>query len=244
MRFFLFLLAFFGFLVLRGGSPIAAFVVAIVVVVVATLVMRLVSRTAQRVPRPGRKPAPRVVNGDIGPLLAHALERGDREAALECLTQHIPASWPSRQGILMLADEHCRLQRSIRIARQAGVPLPQDTEAFFSRQTGMIVDRARRMAFVHQHGLMTPQIAASLERLVRGAGALVEQSAALRAELAASTGSPEWGSEEERELRRTLERMTTTMRAMGASILTDEQDGLVPAVDGPGAGLQERAGAR
>ena len=34
----------------------------------------------------------------------------------------------------------------------------------------VMADRARRMAFISQHGLMNPRIEASLNRLVRGAG--------------------------------------------------------------------------
>ena len=238
MRFFLFLVVFLGNVLLRGGSIPGSLLIALLAVIVATLVARGIRRQARQVPRPGQPRVPKIVDGDIGPYLSHTLERGDRDAVFDCLTTAIPASWPSRQAILMLADEHCRLQRSIRIARRAGVPMPDDTEAFSARQTEMIADRARRMAFISQHGLMNPRIEASLNRLVRGAGELTRQSMTLRAELAESTGNPLWGTEEERELRRTLERMTNTLRAMSSELLVDDLDRLAPARDLPAGGAR------
>jgi hypothetical protein len=233
MRFFLFLLVFLGNILIRGGTIAGSLVIALLVVIVVSVVARAIRRQARQVPRPGQPRVPKVVDGDIGPYVAHMLERGDREAVLDCLTSSIPGSWPSRHAILMLGDEHCQLQRSIRIARRAGVPMPEDTEAFSARQTEMIADRARRMAFISQHGLMNPRIEASLNRLVRGAGELTRQSMALRAELAESTGNPLWGAEEERELRRTLERMTNTLRAMSSELLVDDLDRLAPAPEVP-----------
>ena len=238
MRLFLFLLVFLGNILIRGGSIPGSLLIALFVVIVVSVMARGVRRQARQMPRPGQARVPKVVDGDIGPYLAHLLERGEREAVQDCLTAHIPASWPSRQAILMLADEHCRLQRSISIARRAGVPMPEDTARFSAQQTEMIADRARRMAFISQHGLMNPRIDASLNRLVRGAGELTRQSMMLRAELAESTGNPLWGAEEERELRRTLERMTNTLRAMSSELLVDELDRLAPAQDLPAGGVK------
>ncbi len=237
MRFFLFLLVFFGSLLLRGGSIAASFFVALLAVVVFSLVMRKLSRQHYSLPRPGQKRLPKVTDGDIGPYVAYQLERGDRDAVIACITQAIPAGWPARDGLLMLADEHCRLQRSIQIARKAGVPMPEDTETFSAQQTQMIADRARRMAFVYQHGLMNPRIEASLAKLVRGSSELTRQSTMLRAELAESTVTPLWGAEEERELRRKLDRMTQTLRAMSSDLLVDDFDRLAPATDLPSSKL-------
>ncbi|HYI25044.1 MAG TPA: hypothetical protein VD767_06495 [Thermomicrobiales bacterium] len=233
MRFFVFLLAFFGNLLIRGGSIPVSFFVAILAVILFSLVVRKLSRHTSRLPRPGQKREPVVVDGDIGPYLAYHLERGDQEAVVACITQAIPAGWPSRDGILRLAEEHCRLRRSITIANRAGVPMPDDTTGFSDQQTRMIADRARRMAFVYQQGLMNPRIEASLAKLVRGSGELTRQSTMLRAELAESTGNPQWGAEEERELRRKLERMTNTLRAMSSDLLTDEFDRFAPAPELP-----------
>ncbi len=226
MRFLLFLLTFIGSIFLRGLSIPAAFMLAILVVILASVVLRTVRREARKLPKSRRSRVPVVKDGDIGPYLGYMLERGDRDAVVACIAEHIPAWWPSRQGIFTLAEEHCRLQRSIRIATAAGVPMPEDTEAFSAQQTKLIADRARRMAFVHQHGLMNDRIEASLNRLARGADSLARQSTALRAELAESTGNPQWGEQEERELRRTLERMTNTLRAMSSDLLADEFDKL------------------
>jgi hypothetical protein len=233
MRFFVFLLAFFGNLLLRGGSIPVSFFVAILAVIVFTLVARKLARQSRRLPRPGQKRVPAVVDGDIGPYLAYHLERGDHNAVVACITQSIPAAWPARDGILRLAEEHCRLQRSIGIATRAGVPMPDDTAAFSAQQTDLIADRARRMAFVYQHGMMNPRIEASLARLSRGADELTRQSTMLRSELAESTSNPQWGAEDERELRRKLERMTNTLRAMSSDLLTDDLDRLNPAPDLP-----------
>jgi FlaA1/EpsC-like NDP-sugar epimerase len=229
MRFLLFLLTFFGSLFLRGLSIPSAFVLAILVVILVSLVLRIVRREARKLPKPRQKRVPTVEDGDIGPYLAYMLERGDRDAVVACIAEHIPAWWPSRQGLFTLAEEHCRLQRSIRIATVAGVPMPEDTAAFSTQQTQLIADRARRMAFIHQHGLMNDRIEASLNRLTRGADSLARQSTVLRAELAESTGNPQWGEQEERELRRTLERMANTLRAMSSDLLADEFDNLAPA---------------
>ena len=116
--------------------------------------------------------------------------------------------------------------------------MPEDTADFSARQSGLVADRARRMAFINQHGLMNDRIEASLNRLTRGADALAAQSTALRAELAESTGNPLWGEHEERELRRKLERMTNTLRAMSSDLLVDELDklGPVPVPKAPNAG--------
>jgi hypothetical protein len=228
MRFLLFLLTFIGSIFLRGVPVPAAFVLAVIVVILASLVLRVIRREARKLPRPRQKRVPQVQDGDIGPYLGYMLERGDRDAVVACIAEHIPAWWPSRQGLFTLAEEHCRLQRSIRIATLAGVPMPNDTEAFSAQQTQLIADRARRMAFIHQHGLMNDRIEASLNRLTRGADSLARQSTALRAELAESTGNPQWGEHEERELRRTLERMTNTLKAMSSDLLADEFDKLAP----------------
>jgi hypothetical protein len=233
MKLLVFLLAFFGNLLLRGGSLASSLVVAIFMVILVSLVVRAARRQAQKVPRPGRRRAPAIVDGDIGPYVTYMLERGDREAVAACLVQHIPSRWEARQGILMLAEEHCRLQRSIRIAILAGVPMPDETAEFSARQTSLIADRARRMAFINQHGLMNPRIDASLTRLARGAGSLAAQSTALRAELAESTGNPLWGEFEERELRRKLERMTNTLRAMSLGLLGEDLDKIAPSQGRP-----------
>ena len=126
----------------------------------------------------------------------------------------------------MLAEEHCRLQHSIRIARMANVPLPDGIADFSHQQTQLIADRARRMAFVYQHGLTNPRIEASLDRLTQGSWELAQRSVELRAELAESTSTPQWSEHEERELRRKLERMSNTLRAMSQDVLTEEFDAL------------------
>lgn len=226
MRFLLFVLMLFGGVFLRGLSIPAAFLLAIVTVVVVSLVLRAVRREARKVSNPLKKRPPEIANGDIGPFLAYSLDQGDTEAVITTITQNIPGYWRSRQGILLLAEEHCRLQRSIRIATAAGVPMPDDTAAFSKQQTAMIADRARRMAFINQQAMMNPRIEASLDRLARGADTLALQSTALRAELAESTAHPQWGADEEREIRRKLERMTNTLRAMSSDLLTDEFDKL------------------
>ncbi len=233
MRFLLFLLTFVGSLFLRGLSFPSALLLALFVVILASVVLRVVRREARKLPKPRQKRVPTVEDGDIGPYLEYMLERGDRDAVVACIAEHIPAWWPSRQGIFTLAEEHCRLQRSIRIATVAGVPMPEDTEAFSAQQSQLIADRARRMAFIHQHGLMNDRIEASLNRLTRGADSLARQSTALRAELAESTGNPQWGEQDERELRRTLARMTNTLRAMSSDLLADEFDKLAPSTTLP-----------
>jgi hypothetical protein len=233
MRFFIFLLVFLGNLAVRGGSIPVSIFLGLLAVIIFSLVARKLARQTRNLPRPGQKRTPKVVDGDIGPYLAHVLEQGDHEAVVSCITQAIPATWRARDGILMLAEEHCRLQRSIRIATRAGVPMPEDTADFSARQTQLIADRARRMAFVYQHGLMNGRIEASLAKLVRGSAELTRQSTMLRAELAESTGNPMWGAEDEREIRRKLERMTNTLRAMSSDLLTDEFDRLAPASEVP-----------
>jgi len=150
------------------------------------------------------------------------LERGDHGAAIRCIEEYIPGSWEARQHIIALVDEHGMLQRSIRIARRAGVPMPDEATGFADEQIEMIADRARRMAFVHQHDAMNPRIAASLGRLANGAAPLIAQSTTLRADLAESTGNPQWGQHEEKELLRKLERMSHTLRAMNTDLQSEE----------------------
>lgn len=222
MRFILFLLMLFGGIFLRGLPIPGAFLLALLTVIVVSLVLRTLRREARKLSNPFQKQPPAIKDGDIGPYLTYALQRGDNDAVYACITRHIPGHWRARQGILLLAEEHCNLQRSIRIATAAGVPMPDETAAFSKQQTAMIADRARRMAFINQHATMNPRIEASLDRLARGAGSLAMQSTALRAELAESTAHPQWGAEEERELRRKLERMTNTLRAMSSDLLTDD----------------------
>ena len=229
MRFLLFVLIVVGGVFLRGMTLPGAFLLALFVVLLVSVMLRIVRKEVQKLPNPRhprQKKAPAIRDGDIGPYLTWALERGDSEAVYQTITTHVPGYWRSRQGILLLADEHCRLQKSIRIATAAGVPMPDDTAAFSKQQTAMIADRARRMAFINQHGMMNPRIEASLDRLSRGADSLAMQSTALRAELAESTAQPQWGTDEEREIRRKLERMTNTLRAMSSDLLTDEFDKL------------------
>jgi hypothetical protein len=211
---------------LRGVSLPAAFFLALLTVIVFSLVLRVVRREVRKVPRPGRRREPAIADGDIGPYVSYHLERGDREAVVACLAQHIPAAWRSREGLLMLAEEHCRLQHSIRIARMANVPLPDGIADFSRQQTQLIADRARRMAFVYQHGLTNSRIEASLDRLTQGSWELAQRSVELRAELAESTSTPQWSEHEERELRRKLERMSNTLRAMSQDVLTEEFDAL------------------
>ena len=229
MRFLLFVLILVGGVFLRGMSLPGAFLLALFAVIFFSIVLRVVRRELAKLPNPRqirRRRAPAITNGDIGPYLTWALEQGDSEAVYQTITTYVPGYWRARQGILMLAEEHCRLQRSIRIATAAGVPMPDDTAAFSKQQTAMIADRARRMAFINQHGMMNPRIEASLDRLARGADSLALQSSALRAELAESTAQPQWGAEEEREIRRKLERMTNTLRAMSSDLLADDFDRL------------------
>ncbi len=229
MRFLLFVLILVGGVFLRGMTLPGAFLLALFVVVLVSIVLRVVRKEVGKLPNP-RNPrqrrAPAIKDGDIGPYMTWALERGDSEVVYQTITTYVPGYWRARQGILLLAEEHCRLQRSIRIATAAGVPMPDDTAAFSKQQTAMIADRARRMAFINQHGMMNPRIEASLDRLARGADSLALQSTALRAELAESTAQPQWGAEEEREIRRKLERMTNTLRAMSSDLLVDEFDRL------------------
>lgn len=229
MRFLLFVLILVGGVFLRGMTLPGAFFLALFAVIVVSIVLRVVRKEVKKLPNP-RKPrqgrVPAIKDGDIGPYMTWALERGDSEAVYQTITTYVPGYWRARQGILILAEEHCRLQRSIRIATAAGVPMPDDTAAFSKQQTAMIADRARRMAFINQHGMMNPRIEASLDRLARGADSLALQSSALRAELAESTAQPQWGAEEEREIRRKLERMTNTLRAMSSDLLVDEFDKL------------------
>ena len=154
------------------------------------------------------------------------LERGDAESATRCIVESIPSSWAPRAEILKLAEEQGRLQRSIRIARLAGVPMPDEADSVAAEQVELIADRARRMAFIHLHGAMNPRIASSLVRLVAGTEPLIVQSATLRADLAESTANPQWGVQQEKELLRKLERMSNTLQALNSDLATDELEQL------------------
>lgn len=226
MRLILFLLVFFGGVLLRGVSIPAAFFLAVLTVVVVSLVLRTVKRQARKLPRPGHRREPAIAEGDIGPYVSYHLQHGNRDDVIACMAQYIPAAWRAREGLIMLADEHCRLQHSIRIARLAKVPMPDGITEFSKQQTELIADRARRMAFVYQHGLTNARIEASLNRLTQGSRELARRSMELRAELAESTSTPQWSEHEERELRRKLERMSNTLRAMSSDVLTEEFDKL------------------
>ncbi len=215
-----------------GGTILGSLLLAIVLTVMVSIVIRIVSRNARRNQTASRgrtrraKPAPPITDGDIGPYVKFMLERGNHDAVVLCLREQIPGSWEARRDMIALVEEHGRLQRSIRIAGLAGVPMPDEATSFSSEQIEMIADRARRMAFVHQHGAMNPRIAASLNRLVTGTQPLIVLSTTLRADLAESTGNPQWGVQEEKELLRKLERMSNTLRAMNTELVTDKFDQL------------------
>jgi DNA-binding CsgD family transcriptional regulator len=232
------ILVFAANMIFRDGTVVGSIFLAIILTVAICLVLGAASHAARQGKSPrsqaaskGRKsrtkPAP-ITDGDIGPYVTSMLERGDHDAVILCIEEYIPGSWTARQDIIDLVEEHGRLQRSIRIASLAGVPMPDEAAGFSSEQIELIADRARRMAFVHQHGAMNPRIAASLTRLANGTEPLIALSTTLRADLAESTGNPQWGEHEERELLRKLERMSNTLRAMNSDLVTDA----IPETDG------------
>jgi len=216
------ILVFSANMVFRDGSAVASLFLAIILTVALSIFLEIKSRAKRQSRRARAKSAPPIADGDIGPHMKHMLERGKHDAAILCIEEHIPGSWEARRHIIALVDEHGMLQRSIRIARLAGVPMPDEATGFADDQIDMIADRARRMAFVYQHDAMNPRIAASLGRLANGAEPLIAQSTTLRADLAESTGNPQWGKHEEKELLRKLERMSHTLRAMNSDLQSDE----------------------
>jgi len=235
----IFLLLVFAILVFRGGPILPSLVVAVILTVILGIALHVLGRAIRkprddhqprRIPAPPpakrgrssrRKSAPKIRDGDIGPYVKHMLEHGDPEAAARCIVESVPGSWAPRADILKLVEEQGRLQRSIRIARLAGVPMPDEADSVAAEQVELIADRARRMAFIHLHGTMNPRIAQSLTRLVAGTEPLIVLSATLRADLAESTANPQWGAQQERELLRKLERMSNTLQAMNTGLDTD-----------------------
>ena len=235
MKLIFLILVFVGNMIFRDSTIVGSLLLAIFLTVLVSIVLRVISRTAHRTAnaasnQPARRnrspevtPAPSVEDGDIGPYVTYMLEREDHDAAILCIQEYIPGSWEARQDII---EEHGMLQRSFRIARLAGVPMPDEASDFSAAQIEMIADRSRRMAFVHQHDAMNPRIAASLTRLTTNAKPLIVQSSTLRANLAESTGNPQWGALEEKGLLRKLERMSNTLNSMNSDVLTNDVDGV------------------
>ncbi len=237
MKLLFLILVFAANMILRDGTILGSLLLAIFLTLMITIVLRAMSRAAHRstttaspnqTARRNRAsratPAPSIEDGDIGPYVTHMLEREDHDAVILCIEEYIPGSWEARQDIIDLIEEHGMLQRSFRIARLAGVPMPDEATDFSAAQIAMIADRTRRMAFVHQHDAMNPRIAASLTRLTMNAKPLIVQSSTLRADLAESTGNPQWGAHEEKELLRKLERMSNTLNSMNSDVLTNDFD--------------------
>ena len=240
-----FLIVIFAILMFRGVPLMGALLLAVLLTVALSVVLAALARATVKGRRPHpadahepvssaqanrkkrrKRAAPSVKDGDIGPAVRHMLERGETDAAIRCIEEHVPGSWGVRGDIIAMVEEHGRLQRSLRIARLAGVPMPDEAATVAAEQIDLIADRARRMAFIHMHGTMNPRIEASLGKLVAGKEPLIAQSATLRAELAESTANPQWGEHEERELLRTLERMSNTLQAMNSELATNELDGI------------------
>lgn len=234
MKLVLLILVFAGNIIFRDGTVLGSLLLAILLTVMTSIVLQVMSRGAHRSTtasptQPARRkrspratPAPSIEDGDIGPYVTHMLQREDHDAVILCIEEYIPGSWAARQDIIGLIEEHGMLQRSFRIARLAGVPMPDEATDFSAAQIAMIADRTRRMAFVHQHDAMNPRIAASLTRLTMNAKPLIVQSSTLRADLAESTGNPQWGAHEEKELLRKLERMSNTLHSMNSDTLTND----------------------
>ncbi len=234
MKLVFLILVFAVNMIVRDGTVLGSLLLAILLTVIFSIVLRVMSRAARRTVTAGRTesgrrnrasratPVPSIEDGDIGPYVTHMLEREDHDAVILCIEEYIPGSWEARQDIIDLIEEHGMLQRSFRIARLAGVPMPDEATDFSAAQIEMIADRTRRMAFVHQHDAMNPRIAASLTRLTTNAKPLIAQSSTLRADLAESTGNPQWGAHEEKELLRKLERMSNMLNSMNSDTLTNE----------------------
>ena len=234
-----FLILVFAILVFRGGPFVGSLLLAIALTILLGIVLAIVARAAHKakaaVPVPptvtlpasrkrgkkGRVVVPKIADGDIGPYVRTMLERGDHEAVIRCIEEYVPGSWDARQDIVALVREHGRLQRSFHIATLAGVPMPDEAVGFSTEQIDLITDRARRMAFTHQHGAMSPRVEASVNRLMAGTTPLIVLSSTLRADLAESTANPQWGEMEERELVRKLERMSNTLQAMNSELALD-----------------------
>jgi len=234
MKLVFLILVFAVNMIVRDGTVLGSLLLAISLTVIFSIVLRVMSRAARRTVTAGRTesgrrnrasratPVPSIEDGDIGPYVTHMLQREDHDAVILCIEEYIPGSWEARQDIINLIEEHGMLQRSFRIARLAGVPMPDEAIDFSAAQIEMIADRTRRMAFVHQHDAMNPRIAASLTRLTTNAKPLIVQSSTLRADLAESTGNPQWGAHEEKELLRKLERMSNTLNSMNSDTLTND----------------------
>lgn len=231
--------------IVRDGSVVGSLLLAIGLTILVSSVFGAMSRAARqgheasearsstkhRSPKSAKssekKPAPAIKDGDIGPFVASMLERGNQDAVIRCIEEYVPDSWPMRQELIALVEEHGMLRRSFRIATLAGVAMPEEASSFSTQQSNLIADRARRMAFIHLHGTMNPRIEASLTRLVAGAEPLIAQSGTLRADLAESTANPQWGAQEEKELLRKLARMSNTLQAMNSDLAGDDFGALV-----------------
>lgn len=220
----------------RDGSILGSIALAILIAIATGIVLTATHRPRTHAARRPRhaKPAPSVAEGDIGPAVKGALERGDYAAATRCITEGVPWNWEARRDLIALVEEHGLLQRSMRIAGMAGVPVPDEAADVAAAQIDLIADRARRMAFVCQHGTMNPRIEASLTRLADGARSVSAQSAQLRVDLAESTGQSQWGAQEERELLRKLERMSNTLQALRTDSFADEFRQLEPSPQAAG----------
>ncbi len=227
MRLIFAIVVFAASLIVLRGTIVGSLFLALFLTMVFSIALMIASRKRKR----RAKAALRITDGDIGPYVKHMLKVGNHGAVIACIEEYVPASWEVRRDILTLVVEHGRLQRSIGIADRAGVPMPDEAAEFSVAQADMIADRARRMAFIHQHGAMNPRIHASLNRLATGVVPLVSLSTELRADLAESTGNLQWGAQDERELRRTLERMSNTLRAMNSELMTDGFEELSAADD-------------
>lgn len=239
MKLIVAILIFAANMIVRDGTVVASLFLAIIVTVGISIVLEIMSRSARAIqaaagPRQttdkrrasGKKAASAITDGDIGPFVKSRLEREDQDAVIRCIEEYIPGSWEARRELIALVEEHGMLRRSFRIANLAGVAMPDEATSFSAQQSDLIADRARRMAFIHLHGTMTPRIEASLARLVTGTEPLIAQSNTLRADLAESTANPQWGEQEEKELLRTLSRMSNTLQAMNSDLASDGLDAL------------------
>ncbi len=136
MKLVFLILVFAVNMIVRDGTIVGSLLLAILLTVMISIVLRVMSRaahrsttaspnqTARRNRSPRAIPAPSIEDGDIGPYVTHMLEREDHDAVILCIKEYIPGSWEARQDIIDLIEEHGMLQRSFRIARLAGVPMP------------------------------------------------------------------------------------------------------------------------